>query len=318
MPFELHDGDGSDPRWQESMFVAWFDLSAGIGGAHRVGHAIGAGSANVWSALVTSDGRRWRQNHERLDVGSQRRSPDRFGAGNTNFVAEPLGIEVDDPAAGVDLHFHDYYSPVPVWNGSEAEEVASSIAPNHKEASGRVSGSVRLGETTYSVDGLFHRDHSWGARDWSTIVSHRWFVGTFGPELSFSAVVLQGPDGRYIRGGAIVRDGAITPATHIDIVVAGEADGVSHRGGEVWMDFADGQRFGARGEVIDGVLCQQDGWVGVEGLSRIVTIEGPQLIGFGDIEISNGIRPRDVTAALRAVCVNGASTRSADAEVKTD
>jgi hypothetical protein len=290
------------------MFVAWFDLSTGIGGAHRVGHAIGAESANVWSALVTSDGKRWRQNDERLDVDDRRRYPHLFGAGTTDFVAEPTpGIRVDDPDASADLQFHDYYSPMPVWNGSEADLVASSIAPNHREASGRVSGEVRLGETTYTIDGLYHRDHSWGARDWSTIISHRWFVGTFGPELSFSAVVLQGPDNRYIRGGAIVRDGVITAATNVDIVVAGEADGVSHRGGEVRMDLADGQRFGARGEVIDGVLCQQDGWVGVEGLSRIVTTEGRQLVGFGDIEISNGIRPREVTAALRAVCVNGIS-----------
>jgi hypothetical protein len=310
MHFELHDGDGSDERWQESMFVAWFDLSRGIGGAHRVGHAIGADSANVWSALVTSDGRRWRENHERLDFDARRRTPQLFGAGGTSFVAEPKsGINVDDEAASVDLHFDDFYIPMPVWNGSEAEEVASAIAPNHKEASGSVSGTVRLGDQTFDIDGLFHRDHSWGARDWSTIISHRWFVGTFGAELSFSAVILQGQDNRYIRGGAVVRDGVITPATNVDIVVSSEADGVSHRGGEVRMELADGERFAARGEVVDGVLCQQDGWVGVEGLSRIVTIEGPQLIGFGDIEMSNGIRPRPVTGALRAVCVNGASTR---------
>ena len=53
------------------------------------------------------------------------------------------------------------------------------------EASGRINGTVQIGGRHHEIDGLYHRDHSWGLRRWDTLRSHRWVAGAFGPDLAF-------------------------------------------------------------------------------------------------------------------------------------
>lgn len=310
MTIELHDGDGS-ALWQESMFVAWYDRERGISGAHRVGHETTAGAGNVWSAVLTTDGRRWRRERDGLPIESDDRTEQRLGAGGTAFVspdADGLGVQVRDEGVEVDLTFDSFYDPTPVWNSPEAEEIAQTIAPNHAEASGRARGTVRLDGETFAVDALYHRDHSWGVRDWSTIVSHRWFVGTFGPHLSFSSVVLQGPDFRWIHGGAVVRNGVVTRAESVDILAYVEPDGVSHRGGQAIWHLEGGETLTMRSELLDGAIFRQKSFLAVEGLCE-VRLDGSDEVGFCDLEMSNGVGHRQVDRALRAVATDGLSHR---------
>lgn len=314
MTHTLHDGDG-DPLWQESMFVAWFDPDRGIGGAQRVGHAIGAGSVNLWSGVVTAEGVRWRRDVEEAPADAADRTPDRFGAPGTAFVATGgLGIEVREDDVQVDLTLEDFYPAMPVWNSKESHEVAERIAPSHQEASGRAHGSVVLDGRRYEVDGHFHRDHSWGAREWSQIVSHRWVVGTCGPELSFSAVVVQGPGHRYIREGAIVRHGEVTPASTVDIVTWIEPDGISHRGGEVRFLLDTGEELRMTCRAMDGMVFDQREFLTVETLCT-VEVEGTGQVGICDFEMSNGITHRPITHALAAVASDGLSRRDVAARV---
>lgn len=304
----LHDGDG-DPLWQESMFVAWFDPARGIGGAHRVGHEMGPKSVNLWSGVVTAEGLRWRQDFDESPMRAEDRTRHRYGAGTTAFIAgDAFGVEVRDSDVVVDLRLDDYYTPTPVWNSRESHQVAERIAPSHLEASGRAVGSVVIDGRHYDVDGHFHRDHSWGAREWTQIVSHRWVVGTCGPDLSFSAVVVQGPRHRYIREGAVVRDGVITPATSVDIVTWIEPDGISHRGGEVVWTLETGEELKMRCVAMDGMVFDQREFLVAETLCT-VTIEGTGQTGVCDFEISNGIRHRPITHAISAVATDGLSRR---------
>jgi hypothetical protein len=310
MTIELHDGDG-DPLWQESMFVAWCDRERGIAGAHRVGHETTAGVGNLWSAVMTGDGRRWRQNRDGLTLTAENRGKQRFANGGTAFVSRDaggLGVEVRDNDVDVDLEFDAFYDPMPVWNSPESHEVAQTIAPNHAESSGRARGTVRVGDERFEVDAMYHRDHSWGARDWSTIVSHRWFVGTFGPQLSFSCTMLQAVGYRWIRGGAVVRYGEITRAESIDVIPFVEADGVSHRGGVAVWKLVGGETLTMRCETFDGAIFRQKSFLAVEGLGE-VRLDGSDEIGFCDLEMSNGIGEREVTQAVRAVAADGLSQR---------
>ncbi|HEV8625719.1 MAG TPA: hypothetical protein VG034_14765 [Acidimicrobiia bacterium] len=309
-PFTLHDSE--DRLWQESMFVAWYDLEHGIGGAHRVGHEVGKGTANLWSGIVTGKGLRWRRRAQAVLLDAADRTEHRFGCGSTAFLAgEHLGLEVRDEDVEADLELDSFYAPTSVWNSAESHTVAATIAPAHAEASGRVRGTVRIAGSAYDVDGFFHRDHSWGIRDWATIVSHRWVVGTFGPDLSFSSLILQGPDHRYIRGGAVVRHGEVTPADDVDIVVFGEADGASHRGGEVTFSLPDEETLHLRCEAIDGLLFDHEGFLTVETLCR-VTLDGRDEPGICDFEMSNGVRNVAVAHAFRATATDGLSTRPAE------
>jgi hypothetical protein len=310
MTIELHDGDGHE-LWQESMFVVWYDLRRGVGGAHRVGQETTTGKCNLWSAIVTADGLRWRQDRDGMPIEPADRCKLRIAAGGTAFVstdANGLGLEVRDDDASVDLAFESFYHPVPVWNSPEAEKVARTIAPNHAESSGRARGKVWIGHEQFEIDALYHRDHSWGVRDWSTIISHRWFVGTFGPHLSFSGIVLQGPGYQWIHGGAIVRDGKVERAASVDIVPLVEADGVSHRGGTAVWKLASGESLTMRCTTIDGMIFRQKDFVLIETVCE-VRLDGSDDVGFCNLEMSNGIGGRKVSKALRAVAVNGLSRR---------
>jgi hypothetical protein len=310
MTIELHDGDGHQ-LWQESMFVVWYDRRRGVGGAHRVGQETTTGTCNLWSAIVTADGLRWRQDRDGMPIDPADRNKQRLAAGGTAFVSTDvngLGLEVRDDDASVDLAFESFYHPVPVWNSPEAEAVAQTIAPNHAESSGRARGTVRIGDEQFDVDALYHRDHSWGVRDWSTIISHRWFVGTFGPHLSFSGIVLQGPGYQWIHGGAIVRDGKVERAASVDIVPLVEADGVSHRGGTAVWNLASGESLTMRCTTTDGMIFRQKDFVLIETVCE-VRLDGSDDVGFCNLEMSNGIGGRKISQALRAVTVNGLSRR---------
>jgi hypothetical protein len=265
----------------------------------------------MWSGLVTSDGRRWRQLRDGLPLIAEDRSEKRFGSGSTAFVdagGGAMGLQVRDSDAEVDLEFTGFYDAMPVWNSAEAHDIAAQIAPNHGEASGRAVGTVRLGDQRFEVDALFHRDHSWGPRDWSNIVSHRWFVGTFGRRLSFSAVILQGPGYRWIRSGAVVRHGEVTHASSVDIVPFIEADGVSHRGGETVWTLETGEILRMRLTTMDGVIVRQQSFLAVEGIGE-VRLDGSDEVGFCDLEMSNGVGHRPVTQALSAVAADGLTRR---------
>lgn len=310
MSIELHDGDGS-PLWQESMFVVWYDRERGIGGGHRVGHETSAAASNLWNAVLTRDGQRWRQERDALPLKPDDRTKQRLGAAGTAFVwtdAGGLGVQVRDDDAVVDLEFEDFYPPIPVWNSAEAHEAAQTIAANHAESSGRARGTVRVGRESFEVDALYHRDHSWGVRDWSTIISHRWFVGTFGPHLSFSSVALQAAGDRWIHGGAVVRDGRITRAESVDIMPFVEADGVSHRGGVVVWNLEGGEILTMRCDTVDGALLRKGNFLTVETVCE-VRIDGSDEVGFCDLEVSNGVGARPVSRALRAVATDGLSRR---------
>jgi hypothetical protein len=117
---EFPHSPAEGPAWQESVFFAWYDRSTGIGGAHRVGHTPNRGTANCWTGIVTDDGKRFRRVF--LDVSL--RDEDRemcFGAGDRLRVCIEKGhpvLELAQPACEVTLTFHDFYTPLDLFETS--------------------------------------------------------------------------------------------------------------------------------------------------------------------------------------------------------
>ena len=114
---------------------------------------------------------------------------------------------------------------------TSGQVVGRQVGSDHYQVAGRVTGTVRLAGRDFAVDGLCHRDHSWGDRQWSAVLAHRWLAGTFGPELSFSLVTTLLPGGRMVRMGFVARHSEILRVSDSDVVVFLEPDGTSHRGG---------------------------------------------------------------------------------------
>jgi len=300
-----------DEWWQDSVFLAWHAHEAGIGGVFRIGHEPNhaGGIAALWFGLVTRDGTRYRRNATN-PLGAADRRDDAFGALEGKYEISYDGrmrYRVDDEDCRLELEVEDFY-PRTDFFPPDAGTLVDEFASSHYETSGRVTGSVVLGGTAYDVDGLCHRDHSWGVRRWDTLLNHRWVPGTFGPDLSFGSIAWHAVDGTVRQYGYLVRDGEVVRATDVDIVVMMEPDGTTYRGGTATWTLPDGEQFVVDCAPIDAVISEHHGVACVDAFCEV---QHAGRIGFCDLEVSTNPRGGGgpITAALRATRVDGLSKR---------
>lgn len=300
-----------DAAWQESFVVSWWDDDRGVGGFHRIGQQPAAGTASVLCGVVSTEGTRFRRTDEHVALSPTGTDRDAFAAGPAHRVrfSEGLCFEVDEPDCEMVLHFEDFYPAYNYWALTSDSLLSADIAPDHYQIAGRVHGSLRLGDRELSVDGLGHRDHSWGARHWTALVGHRWLAGTMGPQFSFSMITSHLATGELSRVGMVVRDGEVATLGDVDIVVHLEPDGLTHRGGTATARLPDGEELAFEAETVDGIVTSIRGLSVVDGLGRVRVGE---MTGFCDLEQSNNaeVRRQAVPLALRAINEEGLSVRA--------
>jgi hypothetical protein len=303
---------GTEPNWQESVWLQWYDAEAGIGGLHRIGQEVNQGAANALFCLVSDEGTRFRRVLPRLPL----RAPDRDGviaAGEGMCMSYEGGrprLVQRQPEAEIDLAFDDYHDLINLWDLSRdgGRGLIDQTAAHHYEVGGRVRGRVRIGERVVEVDGLGYRDHSWGPRDYRAWLSHRWVAGTFGEALTYSLITMHGARGELIRTGYVVRHGKATVASEVDILTYLEPDGFTHRGGRAVARLSDGDELRFDFELVDGMVW---GLHGFEGLDTICVARCGDLVGQGDLETSNNAtNGRDpIRLAIGAAMEDGLSRR---------
>jgi hypothetical protein len=299
--------------WQDSAFAVWWAEDAGIGGVVRLGHEPGfeGGISALWFGLTTRDGQRFRRNTTNA-LGAADRLSNGWGALDGRYAIYfedgHVRYRVRDTDCTLDLAVQDFY-PRTDFFPPTAGTLVDDFASSHFESSGRITGEVVLGDTTYEVDGLCHRDRSWGLRKWDTLLSHRWVPGTFGPHLSFGSICWHGIDGSLRRFGYIVRDGVVERAEEIEVVVHMEPDGISYRGGSATWHFADGDTFSIEPKPLDGFVFEHHG---IGDVDTICPLELDGQLGFCDLEVSNNPRAGrgPITEALFAARGDGLSRRA--------
>jgi len=299
-----HQVDTDDPHWQESVFVHWYDLAAGLGGVHRLGHEPnrGGGKAALQCALFRADGLRYRRTDDELPL-EEPTSERGFRAGGSNWHVdgEVPRVEVHEPGLDLELELHDFYPITSFFptSGSLVEEFAA----HHYESSGRARGTATIDGETVPIDATYHRDHSWGIRKTATLLTHRWVSGTFGPALSFGSTVWHAADDSFVKVGYVVRDGEITMAEDVDVVTWLEADGYTHRGGVVTWYLPGGEELRLECHLIDAVVAALHSAKYVDALCRT---EYQGRVGVCDFEISNNARNGSGVPSL-ALAANGAN-----------
>jgi hypothetical protein len=309
---DLRQPPTGEEWWQDSAFCVFHDRDAGIGGVIRIGHEPNhaGGIAALWVGLVTHEGTRFRRNTTNR-LGDADRLDDGFGALDGRYrilsTGDSLRYRIDDDGCAADLVVVDFHPRIdffPPDSGSLGDDFASA----HFEASGRITGTIELDGRTYSVDGLCHRDRSWGLRRWDTLLNHRWVPGTIGPELSFGLICWHAVDGTLRRFGYVMRDGEITHAEDVDVVVALEPDGTSNRGGTATWMLPDDDPLVIECRPVDAVVFEHHNVGDVDTLCEI-EIDGRP--GFCDLEMSTNPRAGSgpITAAVRATNVDGLSRR---------
>ena len=304
-----HPSD-SHELWQESAAMAWLDADAGAGGYIRIGHEPNwqGGEWALGFGVVTRDCLRYRRNESGTLTDADRLAHG-LGAGNGHFAISydgALQIRAEDDHCRLELTAEDFY-PRTDFFGLAAGAVRE-VASSHFESSGRVRGTVQIGGQSYDIDGLFHRDRSWGIRHWDTILSHRWVVGTLGPEFSFGLLTWHAVDGSLRRFGYVVREGEAEAADDVDVVLAMEPDGISYRRGTATWTLAGGETLTFDCRPLDAIVTERNGVAWVDGLCEIEH-EGRR--GFCCLEGSNNPRggSAPVRTAVAAALEQGLSRR---------
>lgn len=263
---------GDDPRWQESMAFVFGDERAGVGGTAAFGTFTGTGTGLTWLGLWAGSGPVTILQRSRGDLPLQPddRGDDRLGAGTVHY--ERLGpgrgrLDAVDPDAEAHLEFRDFYPPA-AW-GHDAGPL-DRLAAGHVECSAAVTGEIVVGGRRLEVDGLGHRDHSWGPRATEIVRNHRWVAGTCGPELGFSLEALHLADGTVVTMGFVAREGDVTQAGSVENLVTLDHDGLTPRRYESRVVLVTGEELTIVSEHIHACLYNRRGaLVAVDALARV-------------------------------------------------
>ena len=180
-------------------------------------------------------------------------------------------------------------------------------AQGHFEQTGRVSGTIRLGDEQWDVQAFGVRDKSWGPRTWqgpsgsaakesgATVADTgcfiNWFSMNFGADLALGGTVGRTGDGTFRGKGWIQRNGATLDLNDVTMTtVYDPTNPLLHQTVQLRATDSAGQ-----GIVVDGTvltICptkvpRRDGVTFInEGLARFETdgADGQRITGFGIAE----------------------------------
>jgi hypothetical protein len=297
----VHPIANEHPSWNESWVVDWYDLHNGVGAMHRAGQELNRGMTNYWLGVMSKEGWRYRAVGEGYKLLEEDRGPDGFGITSDNgrhhltFDADGIGhLYARDGDVEVDLRIESFHPMSTVWEPDEAtRRFDQTMVPNHYEGSGRCWGTLRARGREWEIDGLCHRDHSWGNRQWDVFTGHRWIVGSLGRDLSFSGFIGtsihdNGAAGSVVQAGFVARGNEIIRTEHLDCIVYLEPDGITHRGGEATFYLPGGNHVHLRMNNVNGIMFQTREFIEAGHLTEARDDDGRE--GYAYLEISNNIR----------------------------
>lgn len=299
--------------FNESMYFNVYDPAAQLGAWFRLGNRANEGYAEMTVCLYLPDGR----------VGFMFKRPDiadnvSFDAGGMTFrcdepferlhvgfagkvvlledpmaMAEPRTAFAENPyeSAEIDL----VYTRVSDMFGGEPDEAherpGEEFARGHYEQLVAATGTIRVGEHTWTIDGAGLRDHSWGPRTWQAPWYYRWLTCAALPATpgapatggwGFMGSRVARPDAEGTRGGFVWDDGRLHLCREIEVATEWTGDQAYHR--QVTLRLGDGEReWRATGRVMNLIPLRnrRDGLVTriSEGLTEWTLDDGR--VGYG-------------------------------------
>lgn len=240
----------AETNFNESMYFNVVDPTQQVGGFFRLGNRPNEGTGEMTVCLYLPDGR----------VGFMFKRPEvtsneRFDAAGLSFeVIEPFEelrvayqgkvVLLDDPLeladpkaaftgnpyaeAAVDLT----YTRVSDMVGGEPDEPREApgeeFAKGHYEQLVAATGSIRVGDDEWALDGYGLRDHSWGPRYWQAPWYYRWLTANLGADAGFMASRIAKRDGEGTRGGFVWEDGQLYLCDHAEVSTEWSEPGSYH------------------------------------------------------------------------------------------
>jgi len=280
---------GSDPSWQESWYVGFYDqFRRAVFFAH-VGIARVAGRADVWH-WVALDGRvvsRFQQ----LDLPVPQDDMAKFDIGPLHIqTTEPLrGYHVtsSDDAVGVtcDVRYRAFTDPF----AYSLDFAGAEIGKGHYESIGRATGTITVDGKSTEVEGFAFQDHSWGPRQLGRLRAHRWVYVTFGDDLFGSIMSFTSDEGSK-EFGFISDRGEFHAIEHADFNVVMANDGHSPLGCDVrvWVAGGRGYRFTCPQVDVSSPSTHLDGYFVTDGFG---VFESGGRLGIGIVEVNERKAP---------------------------
>lgn len=306
-PSDEYMHPGPEPTFNESMYFNVYDSSSNVGGFVRLGNRPNEGHAEMTVCLYLPDGRvafMFRraeiEHNERFDAGGAsfeivepfRTSGNGGGKitvgydGKVVLLDEPLDMAdprqafTDNPydAANVSLTYRGISRPFGGEPEESHERPGEEFAKGHYEQLVAATGSISVGDDTWTVDGLGLRDHSWGPRTWQAPWYYRWLTMNFpdGTGLMLSRVAR--PDGPGTRGGFVWDGEQLQLVRDVSISTDWSGDGSYHQQIHATFSTAAAGSGDQGGGNQGGGAPDGSGLSGTDGITRTVTGEVMNLI----------------------------------------
>ena len=300
--------DGADESFQESWGFAWHDPERQAGGIHHISYQRNRGIADILS-WIAYDGRIVGKARHFNVLSVDRDFPDWEAAGVAvrDVTARSFGVHARTHVGGadVDLRFSGFTDPLMY----DLDAEGATWGAHHYEVLGQVEGQVRLEGEPLPVSGFGWQDHSWGPRDMGHLLSHRWLLGIFGPDLFMSVMSIvtnRGPE--PVLMGFVYDNGVIQAPTTLTFGARISDDGCSPEAcdvrlttdasrdyrivGDVQVTMPQAQRGGGGFWCVDGLSTFDcDGRTG-GGIFEISELRGPAPWHYADLGLTeNGEVP---------------------------
>ena len=221
-------------NYNESMYFNLYDAAQRVGGWFRLGNRVNEGYAEMTNCLYLPDGsvafmyqRPEIAHNQAFDAGGMRFTvAEPFQRLSAHYLGEVLLLkhpgEMIDPGRAfknnprlpctVDI---DYRGVSPLYGGEPVHADGSPWRENpnaglylgHYEQHIAGSGSIRVGDREWRVDGLGLRDHSWGPRYWQNVPWYRWLPMSFSEDFAIMVLDKMLGDGTRIVGGMVLTEG---------------------------------------------------------------------------------------------------------------
>jgi hypothetical protein len=226
MGVRLDDGDegmhvpGDESNWNESRYVDFWDPARRTGGWFRIGARPNARYAEMSACIYLPDGRVGFA-FDRAEIGANTLDVDGASGRQTWEIVEPWRTTrvrytgelslFDDPWTLTDPKSAFRSSPkvetdvellcttegLGATMGQDQDQHHLIFLPGqadfHYQHMAHVTGTIRLGDTTYEVDGRGAKDHSWGPRNWHAKIYLRWLICCVDDDNGFMLVRSVGP-----------------------------------------------------------------------------------------------------------------------------
>lgn len=271
---------GHEPDWQESDCYWFYDPKTGVGGYHRVGQKPNKGTGQVTLFAFARGGKRY----TRSDPFTHDRSISPADRWDTGHAVDGHRVDVLDDGrmryrwnegeCAADLEFYQGYHVPRGWSKTRHEEefMAAMNPGGHLECSGRIRGTIRIGDESYAIDGFAHRDRSWGFRDFSFFDYRRFrmFTGTVGDALSFATFLCDTAKGRTVAG-FVIRNGVEEDIKDLRVTVHLDADGLTAIGGTGYITLQSGEIVKVPYRPVQGYLTKfpaNDGFL-IDSISEV-------------------------------------------------